>query len=58
MVARGQLMASLPPRVILSMVEGETTVPATMLMESPEFIKLVQTADKLEELTEWVENNY
>jgi len=58
MVARGKLMASLTPNVIFSMVEGETTVPVYLLTESPEFIKLVQTADDISELTDWVNENF
>ena len=51
-------MASLTPNVIFSMVEGETTVPVYLLTESPEFIKLVQTADDISELTDWVNENF
>lgn len=58
MVARGKLMATLTPRVIFSMVEGETTVPVGILMESEDFVNRVQKADTLEELVEWVGENY
>jgi len=54
----GNLMATLNPNIILSMVEGETTVPATMLVENPEFVELVKSADEIEELTDWVNENF
>lgn len=42
----------------LSMVQGETTVPAYLLQESEEFLDLLRTAVELEELTDWVNDNF
>ena len=58
MIAAGKLMATLSPNMILSMVEGETMVPATMLIENPEFVQLIKSANELEELTDWVNENF
>ena len=51
-------MANLNPNIILSMVEGETTVPAVMLIENEEFVWLMQKANELSELTDWVNENF
>jgi hypothetical protein len=40
------------------MVSGETTVPAYLLQENEEFLDLLRTAVELEELTDWVNENY
>ncbi len=58
MVAIGQLLSSLNLRVVASVVEGETTVPYSLLMENDEFLKIVQYANKIEEVIEWVNENY
>ena len=42
----------------LSMVSGATTVPTYLLQESEEFLDLLRTAVELEELTDWVNENY
>jgi len=42
----------------LGMVQGETTVPAYLLQESEEFLDLLRTAVELEELTDWVNDNF
>jgi hypothetical protein len=58
MVATGSLLATLNLRVILSMVSGETTVGVGMLMEDVDFMSLVRKANTIEELTDWVNENY
>jgi hypothetical protein len=58
MVAVGQLLSSLNLRVIASAVEGETTVSYGLLLEDDEFLKIVRYANKLEEVVEWVNENY
>jgi hypothetical protein len=58
MVAIGQLLTSLNLNVIASAVEGETTVPYGLLLEDDEFLKIVRYANKLEEVIEWVNENY
>jgi hypothetical protein len=58
MVAVGQLLNSLNLRVIASAVEGETTVSYDLLLEDDEFLKIVRYANKLEEVIEWVNENY
>lgn len=58
MIAVGQLLSSLNLNVIASAVEGETTVPWTLLLEDEEFVKVVKYANTLEEVVEWVNENY
>jgi hypothetical protein len=58
MVAVGQLLSSLNLNVIASAVEGETTVPWTLLLEDEEFLKIAKYANTLEEVVEWVNENY
>jgi hypothetical protein len=58
MVAIGQLLSTLNIRVIASMVEAETTVPYSLLIENDEFLTLISKANKIEEVIEWVNENY
>lgn len=58
MVAVGQLLSSLNMNVIASAVEGETTVPWTLLLEDDEFIKVASYANNLAEVVDWVNENY
>ncbi len=58
MVATGQLLSTLNLRVILSMVAGETTVDEYLLMENAEFLTAVRKANKIEELYDFVNENY
>lgn len=58
MVAVGQLLSSLNLNVVASAVEGETTVPWTLLLEDEEFLKVAKYANTLEEVVEWVNENY
>jgi hypothetical protein len=58
MIEMGKLVSELGTRKVLSMVEGETTVSGYLLMESEEFLAELRKADSLEELVDWVEENY
>lgn len=58
MPVKGQLIKDLPINIILSMVEGETTVPASLLLMEEEFVKLLYTADTAKQVFDWVDNNY
>ena len=58
MVAVGQLLSSLNLNVIASQVEAETTVPWGLLLEDDNFIKIAKYANKIEEVVEWVNENY
>lgn len=58
MIAIGALLSSLNLRVIASVVEGETTVPYGLLLENEEFLEFVQTADTMEQVVDWVNENY
>ena len=58
MIATGQLLSSLNLRVVASMVEAETTVPFGLLLENTEFLTFVRKANKIEEVVDWVNENY
>lgn len=58
MIAVGQLLSSLNLNVIASAVEGETTVPWSLLLEDEEFVKVVKYANTLAEVVDWVNENY
>lgn len=58
MIATGQLLTTLTPNVIASVVEGETTVPWTLLLENNDFLDVIRKADKIEEVVDWVNENY
>ena len=58
MIAIGQLAQTYSLRVILSVIEGDTTVPAFMLMEDEDFVKLSQHADSFDELRNYVNESY
>lgn len=58
MIAIGQLLSTYSLRVVASVIEGDTYVPASMLLEDEEFIKLAQRADSFNELRDYVNENY
>lgn len=58
MVGSGSLISTLTPRVIASVVSGETFVPAGLLLEDESFLEQMAKANSMEELTEWVNENY
>lgn len=58
MIAIGQLLSTLNIRVIASMVEAETTVPYSLLVENADFLAVIRKADSIEEVLDWVNENY
>lgn len=58
MVAIGQLLSSLNIRVIVSVVSGETYVEPNLLLENQDFLDQMAKADTMEELVDWVNENY
>ena len=54
----GKLVSEHGVKRVISMVEGETTVSGYLLMESEEFLATLRKADNLEEVVDWVEENY
>jgi hypothetical protein len=58
MVGSGQLLASLNIRTIVSMVSGETYVEPNLLLENQDFLDQMAKADTMEELVDWVNENY
>jgi hypothetical protein len=58
MIATGQLLSTLNIRIIVSVVSGETTVPAELLYENEDFMSELAKANTMEELTDWVNENY
>lgn len=58
MPVKGQLVKDLPVNVILSMVQSETTVAASLLLMEEEFVKLLYTADTAQQIFDWVDDNY
>lgn len=58
MIEMGKLVSEHGVKRVISMVEGETTVSGYLLMESEEFLATLRKADNLEEVVDWVEENY
>lgn len=58
MVAIGQLLSSLTLNVIASAVSAHTTVDYYLLLEDNDFLTQASKADNLNELIEWVNENY
>jgi hypothetical protein len=58
MISTGQLLSTLSLRVVLGEVESATTVMSSLLMEDAEFLKFVGSADKLQDVIDWVDENY
>lgn len=58
MIAIGALLSSYSLSVVASVVEGETTVPFSLLLESEEFREIAQKANTLSEVVDWVNENY
>lgn len=58
MVPVGQLLSSLNLNVIASVVAGETTVSRYLLLEDEEFLKVAQYATTMQEVVDWVNENY
>lgn len=58
MVAIGQLLSTLNLNVVCSQVAAETSVEYYLLLEDTEFLKEARKANSLEELCDWVNENY
>lgn len=58
MQAIGNLMASLNLSVIASAVEGATTVPWGLLLEDDGFREVAARANTMDEVINWVNENY
>jgi uncharacterized membrane protein len=58
MVAIGQLLSTLTLNVICSDVSANTTVDYYLLLEDNEFLKQASLANNLQELYDWVNENY
>lgn len=54
----GTLLSTLSHRVIASAVSGETTVYAGLLLEDSDYLEFVNGADTIEQVVEWVSENY
>jgi hypothetical protein len=57
-MSAGQVLTTLNLRVVLSVVAGETTVSEYLLLENSEFLKIAQSADTMEQIIDWVNENY
>jgi hypothetical protein len=58
MIEIGKLVSEHGVKRVISMVEGETTVSGYLLLESEEFLTTMRNADNLEQVVEWVNENY
>ena len=58
MIEIGKLVSEHGVKRVVSMVEGETTVSGYLLLENEEFLTTLRNADTLEQVVEWVEENY
>jgi hypothetical protein len=54
----GQLLSTLNLRIVLVCVAGATTVDENLLLEDPEFLKVARSADKMDQIVDWVNENY
>lgn len=57
-MATGQVMTSLNLRVILNVVSGETMVSDQLLLEDDKFLAVVDSADSMQDIVDWVNENY
>jgi hypothetical protein len=58
MIYLGDLVSERGVRAVMAMVEAETTVSAYILLEDESFLVALRSAETLEELTDWVNENY
>jgi hypothetical protein len=54
----GQLMTTLNLRVVLGFVAGETTVSEYLLLEDENFLAVARSADTMQDVVDWVNENY
>ena len=57
-MATGQVMTSLNLRVILTFVAEATTVSDQLLLEDDKFLAVVDSADSMQDIVDWVNENY
>lgn len=57
-MATGQLLSTLNLRVVLGFVAGETTVHESLLLEDENFLAVARSADKMQDVVDWVNENY
>lgn len=57
-MATGQVMTSLNLRVILTFVSEATTVSDQLLLEDDNFLAVVDSADSMQDIIDWVNENY
>lgn len=57
-MGQGKLLKEMPGFVIAGSVEAETTVPWDLLRAEEDFVKMIRKADSLEEVYEWVNENF
>jgi len=53
-MATGQVMTSLNLRVILTFVAEATTVSERLLLEDDKFLAVVDSADSMQDIVDWV----
>jgi hypothetical protein len=54
----GQLLSTLNLRVVVGFVAGETTVNESQLLEDENFLAIARSADTMQEIVDWVNENY
>ena len=54
----GQLMTTLNLRVVLGFVAGETSVHESLLLEDENFLAVANSVDTMQEIVDWVNENY
>jgi hypothetical protein len=58
MIWLGDLVSELGVKAVMSMVESRTTVSAQLLLEDESFLVALRSAETLEQLVDWVNENY
>jgi hypothetical protein len=58
MIWLGDLVSERGVKTVMAMVEAETTVSAYILLEDENFLVALRSAETVEELIDWVNENY
>ena len=58
MIYLGDLVSERGVRSVMATVEAETTVSAHLLLDDENFLVALRSAETLEELIDWVNENY
>ena len=58
MIWLGDLVSERGLKMVMATVEGETTVSANLLLEDENFLVALRSVETLEELIDWVNENY